>query len=105
VIDPASKEKKPKKTVENLYQLIAKINRPMKKSRVVALAEEGGHSIKYIAQSDWPNKRKSFFKILTKPFRITTRMANQHKYKKRKTLPKGGCIFFYVMQPHTPFFE
>ena len=61
VIDPASKEKKPKKTVENLDQLIAKINRPMKKSRIVALAEEGGHSTKYIAQRDWPKIAEKLF--------------------------------------------
>ena len=46
----AEPKPKAKKTVENLDQLIAKIDRPMKKSKVVALAEEGGHSTKYIAQ-------------------------------------------------------
>ena len=56
VFNPAPKAKnvkKPKKTVERLDELIAKIDKPMKKSKIIALAEEDGHSTKYIAQRDW----------------------------------------------------
>ena len=58
----AEPKPKAKKTVENLDQLIAKIDRPMKKSKVVALAEEGGHSTKYIAQRDWSKIAAKLFK-------------------------------------------
>ncbi len=53
LIKAAPKSKKPKKTVERLDELIAKIDKPMKKSKIIALAEEDGHSTKYIAQRDW----------------------------------------------------
>ena len=62
------KPKKPKKTVEFLDELIAKIDKPMKKSKIIALAEEDGHSTKYIAQRDWPVIVKKLFKNADKTF-------------------------------------
>jgi len=68
VINPARKPKKPKKTVEFLDELIAKIDKPMKKSKIIALAEEDGHSTKYVAQRDWPMIVKKLFKNSDKTF-------------------------------------
>ena len=57
----AEPKPKGKKTVEKLDQLIVKIDRTMKKSKVVALAEEGGHSTKYISQRDWSKIAEKLF--------------------------------------------